>query len=365
MISDLGIWAIMINLIALVFAVQYSRSKTLGEALLWLAWDFTGFRFIASKVFPTQKGNASPPVTITLWVLGIYTALFGIASNRYENAVDKIENRMNAFITQLSVATTEVRTERFSEAAKIQRMDCPEEPDLLHPSSVFLSFVRRVEYSESVQTITRTIEQYKNSLQGAKLSWIIMKDSNLSGGNLRNADLFKVDFENANLSEVSLLNARLIGANFKYARLNNVDFGKSDLTGAKFEKASLKGANFENAKFSPYPLEMSIDYEKAGVTAKIEGESLEDIESQTDKLMKSTKLNKSQLLILTLFRSANLNNADLSNTNLIGAEGLYVEQLCSTRTLHNAKMDPELEDQVRIQCPERLEDPHKTKEAVE
>ena len=111
MITDLGIWTIVINLIALAFAVQYSRSDTFGEALLWLVWDFTGLRFIATKVFPHEKGKLSPPVTITLWVIGVYTALFGIASNRYENAVDKIENRMNAFITQLAVVkNSEVRS---------------------------------------------------------------------------------------------------------------------------------------------------------------------------------------------------------------------------------------------------------------
>ena len=91
MITDHGIWTIVIILIAITFAVKYSRSKTFRDALFWLAWDFTGARFVWSKVSNQSKEelDKNPPATFVIWVVGIYTALFGIASGRYESSVGK------------------------------------------------------------------------------------------------------------------------------------------------------------------------------------------------------------------------------------------------------------------------------------
>ena len=255
MISDLGIWTIVINLIALAFAVQYSRSKSFGEALLWLVWDFTGFRFIASKVFPKQKGTLNPPVTITLWVLGVYTALFGIASSRYENAVDKIENRMNAFITQLSIAPPEIRKEAFREVAEIQWMICPIEPDLLRPSSVVLSLTMHDIYKEAVTLLIRTVEKFGNNLQGARLFRANLKEAILKSCNLMNADLRWVNFYNADLNGANLQKTELAGTNLEFAKLNRANFNGANLVGANFEGADLKYASFKDAIFSAYPIE--------------------------------------------------------------------------------------------------------------
>ena len=77
-------------------------------------------------------------------------------------------------------------------------------------------------------------------------------------------------------------------------------------------------------------------------------------------------------LIPALFNNTNLSeanfkNADLEGTNLHfaglrgadlrGAKNLTVEQLCSARTLYEAKLDSELLETVKAQCPAKLEPP--------
>jgi uncharacterized protein YjbI with pentapeptide repeats len=363
MISDLGIWAIVINLIALAFAVQYSRSKSFGEALVWLVWDFTGFRFVASKVFPTQKGNASPPVTITLWVLGIYTALFGIASNRYENAVDKIENRMNAFITQLSIAPPEIRKEAFREVAEIQWMVCPIEPDLLRPSSVVLSLIRQDIYKEAVTLLIRTVEKYRNDLEGAKLFHANLKEAILKSCNLMDADLRWVNFYNADLNGANLQNADLAGSNLELAKLKRANLNSSNLVGADFKVANLRYASFKDAIFSDYPIEFAFyDGQNRDISGKINGNNFDEIQQKLDALVKKLTPNSRHIQMMSMFRPTDLHGSDCFGADFKGAKGLYVEQLCSTRTLFKSSMDPEIEAQVRSKCPEKFRDPHDSDE---
>ena len=242
MISDTGIWTIVINLIAVAFAVQYSRSETFGHALLWLAWDFTGLRFIATKVFPNRKGSTTPPVTITLWVIGVYTALFGIASNRYENAVDKIENRMNAFITQLAVIKDpNIWRSAFIEVGEIQNMKCPVHPDLLKPSTVFLSLVKDDSYDEAVIVLTRTVEKNKDNLDGVLLINANLKGAKLDGANLEGAGLEGANLELVHLRGANLMRAKLRGANLEHVHLRGANLKDAGFDNAIFKSADIRG----------------------------------------------------------------------------------------------------------------------------
>ncbi len=54
---------------------------------------------------------------------------------------------------------------------------------------------------------------------------------------------------------------------------------------------------------------------------------------------------------------ASLQEADLRQADLRGALALTVEQLSKAKTLHGAKLDPELEKQIRENYPQLLEVP--------
>ncbi len=56
-------------------------------------------------------------------------------------------------------------------------------------------------------------------------------------------------------------------------------------------------------------------------------------------------------------REANLQGADLEGASLFGAKNLTYEQLCKAKTLYKAKLDSELLEKVKKECPELLEEP--------
>ena len=64
------------------------------DALIWLFWDFSGLRAIWERIRPPYdlSTHRRRPATFMLWVIGIYSALFGIASQRYENRIDIVHS---------------------------------------------------------------------------------------------------------------------------------------------------------------------------------------------------------------------------------------------------------------------------------
>ncbi len=54
---------------------------------------------------------------------------------------------------------------------------------------------------------------------------------------------------------------------------------------------------------------------------------------------------------------ADLRGADLRGANLMGARYLQAEQLCETKTLYEAELDPDIESEVRKASPHLLDRP--------
>jgi hypothetical protein len=220
--------------------------KWLIPFIVWLLWDFSGLRFICGKIKPPNKEKTDapgykPPVTLLIWLIGIYAAFFGVASQRYENRVDKIENRANAIFPQLS---TSVYKKALGRIARVQNMGCPYKPRILEPSSVFRSlFSKDTEYTEMVELLRETIEDWKDSLDGVKLI-----GANLRGANLFEANLKRANLGEANLGEANLWGAILLGADLEGANLRGAYLGEANLGGANLRRADLRGAYLEGAK---------------------------------------------------------------------------------------------------------------------
>ncbi|MFQ5675535.1 MAG: hypothetical protein ACE5G1_06515 [bacterium] len=60
--------------------------------LKWLC-RYSGVEFAYRKFNPTRKALRLP--TGMLWLIGIYSAIYGIASQRYDNRVNEVETRLN------------------------------------------------------------------------------------------------------------------------------------------------------------------------------------------------------------------------------------------------------------------------------
>jgi len=62
---------------------------------------YSGLEFIYRKLNPAKNPQTLP--TGFIWLIGMYIALFALASQRYENRIDIIGNRANAIFAQLAV----------------------------------------------------------------------------------------------------------------------------------------------------------------------------------------------------------------------------------------------------------------------
>ena len=85
-----------------------------------------------SHAWITFAGKTGYLAIFTL--IGIYVALFGLASQRYENHLDRIENRANGIFAQLGSRRPKKAMARIADA---QRMTRPVKPELLNPYLVF------------------------------------------------------------------------------------------------------------------------------------------------------------------------------------------------------------------------------------
>ena len=112
-------------------------------------------------------------------------------------------------------------------------------------------------------------------------------------------------FWGADLEEANLREADLKRADLEEAVLVGADLRNADLRDAKLRGAGLRGANL-----------MGVD-----------------------------------------FGNADLKRADLEGANLMGAIFLRAEQLCETKTLFQAELDPDLEREVKKERPQLFEKP--------
>ena len=243
---------------------------------------YSGFEYIYRKIKPAKEPRPLP--TLPLWLMGIYVATFGVASQRYENRVDIIENKANTIYAQLASPDPGTKGMAFRRILKIQEMESPYKPDIKDFISIVRSFWKNTKYEGVADLMRETIENWKGSLDNVDLSGFDLKGYGLEESNLQGARLWRVNLSGANLS----------GANLSAAFLYR----------AILYRANLRRANLEDAKL----------YE------------------------------------------ANLEGADLEGVNL------SIEQVSKVETLYNAKLDPELMEQVKEKYPHLLEPPEELKQ---
>ena len=207
--------------------------------------------------------------------MGIYTALFGIASQRYENTADRIELRANALVTLL--VNNDSRISATGQVFEVQYMRCPLKPEFSDPSSVFQSFFGTEDiYKPGSDLLAKTLESIKmklgsperlshketfskgdffdqntrTNLNGANLIGV-----NLSGADLQNCNLIGTKLNGANLSGANLAGSNLQGADLTDALLPEANFTGSNLTGANLKGALLPGAKLIRANLEFAELE--------------------------------------------------------------------------------------------------------------
>nr|VFK21826.1 MAG: Pentapeptide repeat-containing protein [Candidatus Kentron sp. LPFa] len=237
---------------------------------LWWFYHFSGLRHIwemAAARRPNEFHYEKSP-TLVLWIIGLYVALYGIASTRYEAALDRVENRMGALSSQLSTSDEAAFKRLIEKIPRIQQRETPLEPDLLWP---FRGHPLRA-YFASCEKATGYLDSFARDAKDTKdlgkyfilqslvcerrnpdiLDWTketieiwsrepkeegVAEEGKKKKGRLAGIDLTRVD-----LSGAYLLEADLSGAYLREADLSGAYLWKANLSGAYLERATLSRA---------------------------------------------------------------------------------------------------------------------------
>lgn len=359
-------YAVIVFVAIIIFLSYFENGRTF---LKWLLLDFLGLRFIYGKLNPEknedlQKQGYKKPATLFLWLIGIYIATFGIASNRYENRIDIIENRLNRLYAQIP-KDIHVAFQRIND---VQKMLCPAKPKIRDPFSVIKSFWASDDriYEEGVDQLKQLVEDWAQKTETIQIrlqrepdlekkDWIkhikktakdekidrvnkigVLAGADLQGAYLVGANLWKSHFEGSNLEDVNLKGSVLWYAHLEGATLVNVNLESADLNDAYLEKTDLSWAYLKNAK-------------------------LRDTRFGEANL-RGAHLGRGHLWY-AYFDGAKLWDACLCKADLKNARDLSLKQLSQAFSLYGVKnLDPELERKIKDKYPELLEPNYKVYE---
>jgi uncharacterized protein YjbI with pentapeptide repeats len=176
-------------------------------------------------------------------------------------------------------------------------------------------------------------------LLGAHLEGAFLAGVHLEGANLPRAHLDGANLPRAHLEGAFPWQAHLEGAIMAEAHLEGARLG-----GAHLEGAFLVGAHMERADLGGAELKRAILYETHLEGAYLPGAHLEGAN------LRAAYLEGADLA------EAHLEGAILWQARLREAKSLTVEQLSAVKTLHNAHLDPPLQEQIQQQYPHLLEE---------
>lgn len=259
--------------------------KKIPVTILWILYEYTGTHYIWRKIRPLEDPVTGfrIPAPITIWVIGIYFALYGIASQRYENRLGALENEVSLIVAQIGSPSGKKALERIPD---VQKKPCPSEPELWPPYSGIISlFGKQVPNKEIVKKLNKVICSCKNDLNRvnlnnvnfefadlweANLEGAIISQSNLVGArlakaNLQGANLVWTDLQVAYLAMADLRGACIGGANLAHAYLWCATLQGSHLEGANLEHANLWRANFQGADLSNAKIDEHTDFQYANL----------------------------------------------------------------------------------------------------
>ncbi len=290
------------------------ENTTLKRNIFKDIFYYSGYEYIYRKIKPAKEPRPLP--TLPLWLFGVYIAFFLVASQRYENRVDIIENRAIGIFSQLG---TSARKSALSRIATVQNYPCPVKPKILNPVSVFRSiFAKDFVYTEMVELLRKTIEDWKGKLKDvslmnadlheADLSKADLRGAILQGTNLKGADLKGADLRGADFHEADLRGAILQGANLEGANLQEADLRGANCFRANLKKANLKGINLQKANLQEANLSGAYFINTNLQGADLKGADLHETDLQGVNLRRAD------------LRGADLHEANLQNAYLLGAD---------------------------------------------
>lgn len=195
----------------------------------------------------------------------------------------------------------------------------------------------------------RATDLHKAKLQFAVLDRARLGRANLQGAALSGASALEADLRAANLSYAFMPRVNLGGATLDGAVIFAATLREGVLFGANLESADVRDSNLENVNLNQARLRGAHLW-----SAKLAGAQLREAQLQNALLIEAdlrrTVLRGANLQGAVL-RDALLDGADVQGTDLRGAVGLTIAQVCSTFGRQKALLDEPLRLQMTQQCP--------------
>lgn len=208
---------------------MWNMIEWVGRCLKWAKaslqkiFYYSGGEFIWRKFYPNDR-NIHP--TGFVWLIALYVATFGLASQIYENRIDIVENRTNILISSLLNSNIGKNATRQIEG--IQNTYVPLRPKFWNPMSVIFSIVGiKSLYPDSIERLQETLSLKKNDLTAAYLRLANLENTELAGANLERSILSHANLKKADMEMANLKGANLMGADFYLAKLDGADFRES------------------------------------------------------------------------------------------------------------------------------------------
>ncbi len=228
-----------------------TENEIVWEWVLFIS-HYSGAKFIYHK-FITEKASvlANPdyraPSTFFLWTLGIYMALYGLTSTKYELALDRAESRLSTVVAQLSTTNEDAFNNLIAQIPEIQKIKTPIKPGIFKPVSVVLSLFIEKENQDIIGRSIKVVEAWKTKLHGVNLY-----KANLTKAYLLEANLTKAKLGEANLTNTNTRDVKNAPEGFKKEALTKgaVDMGQYEWR--TFIKNGYNKWPFYNIKWGTY-----------------------------------------------------------------------------------------------------------------
>jgi uncharacterized protein YjbI with pentapeptide repeats len=185
---------------------------------------YSNLETIGRKFVPIKRsGNEKQYPTGVIWIIGIWSAVYGITFQLYENSRQKIENR----------ATIIISRHTYEILGKVQNMTQNKEPNWINP---FRGFFRE-KNSDVIYDLKTFVAQEKLGLDGAQLNGAILDSLDFNGARMDSVKLF-----NSNISYSNFFRAEMRWSDLRFTNVNNANSVEADLRGTRlpWEKVSIE-----------------------------------------------------------------------------------------------------------------------------
>jgi uncharacterized protein YjbI with pentapeptide repeats len=316
-----------IGIILLILLLNSSRP-------IYNLYDISGLRAIWERIIPphpNDANNSPKPSSFVLWLIGLYVALFTIASNRYDRAVHTYEVQISNFQTQMA---SDYRAEACGDLVRLQKIKIPVKPEILEPELTLSSFFKYQTNFGDQKLLLSTVEMCKKHLKGANLTRANLTAANLKGAELTEAFLKGTCLKRAYLKEAHLKGAELTEAILIKTNLEGVDLTGAFIRGANLTGAKLRGANLRRADLTNSKLTWA-DLTNANLR---------------DAFLAMSDLTETDLV------GANLTGADFTEADLRRTK-FDIRTLSKAKNLYKTKLPPEAKKELKKIKPELFKKP--------